>query len=224
MQKIMSDPTWQSYLGPEFSKSYMQQLLSFLEGEQKAGKKIFPPEKEILNAFNHTPFEKVKVVILGQDPYHGEGQAHGLCFSVNRGVRLPPSLANIFKELHSDLGIQVPSHGNLEKWAQEGVLLLNNVLTVEEGKAGSHFKKGWEQFTDKAIETLNEKKQNVVYLLWGAHAQKKASSVDPEKNLIIKSAHPSPLSSYRDFFGTKPFSKTNEYLQSKGLAPVNWAL
>lgn len=199
----------------------MQELLQFLHMEKKKGKKIFPPEEQIFSAFEQTPFNHVKVVILGQDPYHGLGQAHGLSFSVGAEVRLPPSLVNIYKELKSDLG-NAPSNGSLIHWAQQGVLLLNSVLTVEEGKAGSHHKKGWEQFTDKVIEILNREKNNLVFVLWGAPAQKKAAHVDDQKHLLIKSAHPSPLSSYRGFFGSKPFSKANDYLKAHHQREIAW--
>lgn len=216
--------SWDPYLLPELKKPYMQQVLAFLKTERKAGKSIYPPAENIFQALKLTPFDQVKVVILGQDPYHGEGQAHGLCFSVNKGVKIPPSLVNIFKELESDLGITSPDHGNLTLWANQGVLLLNTVLSVEYSKPGSHHKKGWEQFTDKVIEVLNQQKKHLVFVLWGAPAQKKASAVDQSKHFIIESPHPSPLSSYRGFFGSKPFSKTNDYLVTKGLAPVNWKL
>lgn len=202
----------------------MDELRSFLLREQKAGKQIYPPQDDIFAALNLTPFDQVKVVILGQDPYHGEGQAHGLCFSVQAGVKPPPSLVNIFKELKDDVAVSAPDHGNLSSWARQGVLLLNNVLTVEDGKAGSHHLKGWEQFTDKIIELLNEKKENLVFILWGSPAQKKAQKVDAKKHFIIKSVHPSPLSSYRGFFGSKPFSQTNTFLSSKGIKPIDWKL
>lgn len=223
-QKIDLEPSWLEVLQDEFSKPYMQDLKEFLVSEAKSGKVIYPEGQNIFSALNLTPFEHVKVVILGQDPYHGPGQAHGLCFSVKKGVAIPPSLVNIYKELKSDLGIQVPNHGYLEEWAKEGVLLLNNVLTVEHGQAGSHHGRGWEQFTDKIVQLLNEKKEHLVFILWGAPAQKKAAKVDMNKHFILKSPHPSPLSSYRGFFGSKPFSQTNEYLKSKKIAPINWKL
>lgn len=215
---------WKKYLEAQWELPYMDDLESFLAKEEQKGKVIYPPREEIFSAFRSTPFENVKVVIIGQDPYHGEGQAHGLSFSVKRGVPLPPSLRNIYQELRDDLGLEPPLHGCLESWAQEGVLLLNNVLTVEKGLAGSHHKKGWESFTQKVIDVLNEKKENLVFILWGSPAQKKASIVDPRKHFLLKSAHPSPLSSYRGFFGSKPFSKTNEYLRSKKLQEINWAI
>ena len=202
----------------------MQELADFLISEEQLGKSIYPDNSDIFRALETCPFEKVKVVILGQDPYHGAGQAHGLCFSVQKGVKIPPSLVNIYKELQSDVGITPPQHGHLIEWAQQGVLLLNNVLTVEDGKAGSHHNKGWEQFTDRIVEILNERKENLVFILWGSPAQKKAAKVDSKKHFLIKSVHPSPLSSYRGFFGSKPFSKTNDYLKSQGLAPINWEL
>ncbi len=213
---------WKELLSSEFDSPYMHELESFLSGEEKASKIIYPKESDIFSALNYTAFKDVKVVIIGQDPYHGPNQAHGLCFSVQTGIPTPPSLVNIYKELHTDLGIKIPTHGNLEEWAKQGVLLLNNVLTVENGKAGSHHKKGWENFTDKIIEILNHKKENLVFILWGAPAQKKAQSVDSSRHFILKSPHPSPLSSYRGFFGSKPFSQTNEFLVSKGLSPIKW--
>lgn len=222
--KLKLDESWMPYLGEEFNKPYMQELLRFLKEEKARGKNIFPDEQNILEAFRLTPFDKVKVVILGQDPYHGMGQAHGLAFSVRKGVKPPPSLVNIFKELKSDLNHETPSHGNLEEWSRQGVLLLNTVLTVEESLAGSHHKKGWEQFTDKVIEVLNEKKDHLVFILWGTPAQKKAMQVDEEKHLILKSVHPSPLSYYRGFLGSKPFSETNKYLKQHGLKEIDWSL
>lgn len=218
------DPSWRKYLADEFAKDYMKELLAFLKQEKKENKIIYPPESEIFTAFNLTRFDQVKVVILGQDPYHGPDQAHGLAFSVRKGIRIPPSLANIYKELESDMKIYPPQHGNLEAWATEGVLLLNNVLTVECGLAGSHHGKGWEQFTDKVIEVLNDNKESLVFILWGSPAQKKARTVDQNKHLILQSVHPSPLSSYRGFFGSKPFSKTNSYLKEKGLKEIDWNL
>lgn len=218
------EKSWRNVLGPELKKPYMVELLEYLQNERAAGKVIYPTEDDVYAALKLTPLDKVRVVIIGQDPYHGPGQAHGLCFSVKKGVKIPPSLQNIFKELHNDLGIKIPDHGYLEKWAQSGVLLLNNVLTVEDGKAGSHHQKGWEQFTDKIIEILNTKKESLVFILWGTPAQKKAGAVDTKRHLVLKSVHPSPLSVYRGFFGTKPFSKANEYLASKKLEPVDWNL
>lgn len=223
-KEIALEDSWKKYLAPEFEKPYMQELKSFLVAETNSGKIIYPPGKDIFSALNLTPFDKVKVVIIGQDPYHGEGQAHGLCFSVRKGIKIPPSLVNIYKELEDDLQIKPASHGYLEDWTHEGVLLLNNVLTVEASQAGSHHGKGWETFTDKIIEILNKEKSNLVFILWGSPAQKKAASVDAKKHFIIKSVHPSPLSSYRGFFGSKPFSQTNHFLKSKGLAPIDWTI
>lgn len=216
--------SWDAYLAPELKKPYMQETLEFLESERGAGKKIYPAAENVFQALKLTPFDSVKVVIIGQDPYHGEGQAHGLCFSVNKGVKIPPSLVNIFKELESDLGVNPPAHGDLSNWSKQGVLLLNNVLTVEDGKPGSHHKKGWETFTDKVIEALNHHRENLVFILWGSPAQKKASAVDKKRHLVIESPHPSPLSSYRGFFGSKPFSKTNDFLKSKKIIPVDWKI
>lgn len=218
------ETSWSTHLGEEFHKPYMQELQTFLKSERKAGKTIYPDEEHILEAFRLTPFENVKIVILGQDPYHGAGQAHGLAFSVRPGVKPPPSLVNIFKELADDLKIEIPQSGCLEKWAREGVLLLNTVLTVEEGKAGSHHNKGWEKFTDKVIEVLNEKKAHLVFILWGSPAQKKAAKVDTNKHHVLKCVHPSPLSVYRGFHGSKPFSQTNAYLKQMGMKEINWSL
>lgn len=217
------DPSWKAILSPEFEKPYFKDLMNFIKSELDKDKTIYPPQDKVFEALRLTSLQNVKVVILGQDPYHGPDQAHGLCFSVQKGIKTPPSLVNIFKELHDDLGIKIPSHGNLEAWARQGVLLLNNTLTVEAHLAGSHHKKGWEKFTDKIIEVLNQK-ENIVFILWGAPAQKKASQVDPTKHLILKSVHPSPLSVYRGFFGSKPFSQTNDYLKSKNLKPIDWSL
>ena len=218
------DPSWQQALGTEFEKPYMQNLRAFLKAEKASGKVIFPPGAQIFNAFNHTPFDKVRVVIIGQDPYHGPGQAHGLSFSVQPGVRLPPSLMNIFKEIESDLGIHMSGSGDLTPWADQGVLLLNATLTVEQANAGSHQGKGWEEFTDAAIRALNEQRQGLVFVLWGSYAQKKGAVIDPRKHLVLKSPHPSPLSAHRGFFGNHQFSRINDYLISQGQAPVNWQL
>jgi uracil-DNA glycosylase len=223
-QKNKLDPSWKKKLQGEFEKDSMKSLMAFLQKESKAGKTIYPQGDEYFAALNLTPLDKVKVVIVGQDPYHGPGQAHGLCFSVRDGVRFPPSLLNIFKELNADVGVSIPKSGSLTKWAEHGVLLLNAVLTVEDGKAAAHAGKGWEQFTDKIIHVLNEEKENIVFILWGAYAQKKASFVDRKKHFVIESVHPSPLSAHRGFFGTKPFSKANAYLKSKGKEPVDWSL
>lgn len=217
------DKSWSSLLQSELKSPYMEDLRLFLENEYQ-DKSIFPPEDKIFEAFRLTPFDQVKVVIIGQDPYHGQGQAQGLCFSVNKDIKIPPSLVNIYKELTGDMNLPLPTHGSLVQWARQGVLLLNTVLTVEEGKANSHHKKGWEKFTDKVIEVLNEKKENLVFILWGSPAQKKASKVDPKKHKILTSVHPSPLSYYRGFLGSKPFSQTNKYLEETNQKPINWEI
>ncbi len=218
------EPSWKARIGDEFQKPYMQSLLAFLEEEYRQGKTIFPQVDDIFAAFNHTPFDRVRVVIMGQDPYHGPGQAHGLCFSVKPGVPIPPSLQNIFKELQSDLGVSSPRNGSLIPWADQGVLLLNATLTVESGKAGSHHKRGWEQFTDRVIQTLNAEKSGLIFILWGSPAQKKCSLVDETKHQVLKAPHPSPLSSYRGFFGCRHFSKVNEILRARGETLINWQL
>jgi uracil-DNA glycosylase len=215
--------SWKAQLADEFNANYFTQLKAFLLAEKQT-QRVFPPGNKIFSAFNHTPFEKVKVVILGQDPYHGEGQAHGLSFSVPDGIAKPPSLVNIFKEIHSDLGLPIPKTGNLEKWANQGVLLLNATLTVRSNLAGSHQKRGWENFTDAAIKKLSDKRENLVFILWGRFAQNKEVLIDASKHLILKSAHPSPLSAYNGFFGCKHFSKTNEYLRSKGIGEIDWKI
>ena len=216
--------TWKDILAEEKQKPYFSELLNFVDNERKAGKIIYPKSSDVFNAIKHTPFEKVKAVILGQDPYHGPNQAHGMCFSVQRGVPKPPSLQNIFKELESDLGIQPPNHGCLESWADQGVLLLNTVLTVQAGNAHSHANKGWEKFTDKIIQELNDKREHIVFILWGSPAQKKAAMIDPTKHYILKCPHPSPLSAHRGFFSCKHFSKTNELLQRNGIEPIDWSI
>ncbi len=212
---------WKSILQPEFDKAYFKELTKFVRAEYGSNT-IYPPASQIFNAFDLCPFDQTKVVILGQDPYHGPNQAHGLCFSVNKGIKMPPSLVNIYKELHTDVGIQIPDHGNLEHWAQQGVLLLNATLTVQAHQAGSHQKRGWEQFTDAVIKTVAEQSENIVFLLWGAYAQKKAQLIDANKHLILKSVHPSPLSAHRGFFGNKHFSTANQYLVENNKTPVNW--
>ncbi len=222
MGDLKLDNSWKKLLLSEFEKPYMQELKKFLLHEAESGRIIFPKGSDIFSALNLTSFDDVKVVVIGQDPYHGPGQAHGLCFSVNKSVPPPPSLKNIFKELQTDVGVPRPSHGCLESWAHQGVLLLNAVLTVEQGKAGSHHNHGWEIFTDKIIELLNHEKKNLVFILWGSPAQKKAAIVDPKRHFIIKSVHPSPLSAHRGFLGSKPFSKTNQYLKSQGITEINW--
>ena len=217
-------PSWQAVIGDELNKPYMQSLRSFLAEQKSAGKTIYPPMPLIFNAFNNTPFEKVRVVIIGQDPYHGDGQAHGLSFSVPEGIKLPPSLRNIFKEIEADLGVSMSTSGDLTAWAQQGVLLLNATLTVEQAAAGSHQKKGWEEFTDAAIRALNEKRQGIVFVLWGSYAQKKGAFIDTSKHLVLKSVHPSPLSAHRGFFVNKQLSQINQYLESQGQAAIKWQL
>lgn len=224
MSGIKLDQEWLRLLQPEFDAPYMQQLRAFLAAEKSAGKVIYPPGALWFNALNHTPFSKVKVVILGQDPYHGANQAHGLCFSVMEGVAPPPSLLNIFAEIKRDLGIEQPAHGSLTAWADQGVLLLNAVLTVEQGKAGAHQGKGWETFTDRIVALLNEKREHLVFLLWGSYAQKKGALIDRGKHLVLTSPHPSPLSAYRGFIGNAHFSQANAYLQKHGLGEINWQL
>ncbi|MCG8315873.1 MAG: uracil-DNA glycosylase [Pseudomonadales bacterium] len=220
--RVQLEPSWKQRLLAEFEKDYMENLRGFLLKEKKSGKTIYPKGDEYFSAFNLTPFENVKVVIIGQDPYHGPNQAHGLCFSVKPGVPFPPSLQNIFKELHAELGLPIPSHGCLNSWAKQGVLLLNAVLTVEQGRAAAHQGKGWETFTDAVIHKVNEELDNVVFLLWGAYAQKKGNFIDGEKHCVLKSPHPSPLSAHRGFFGNGHFKKCNDYLMSKGRQPIDW--
>ena len=215
--------TWNSILAAEKEKEYYQSMIAKIEAERTLGKIIFPKESDIFTAFDLTAFDDVKVVILGQDPYHGAGQAHGLSFSVLPEIKIPPSLRNMYKELVEDIeGFVIPEHGYLESWAKQGVLLLNTVLTVEEGKAHSHAKLGWETFTDSIIEQLNKNKENVIFLLWGAHAQKKGANIDDTRHSILKAPHPSPLSAHRGFFGCKHFSKVNKLLKSKNLSEINW--
>jgi len=214
-------PSWKSRLQPEFEKPYFQELTAFVRNEY-ATLTVYPPGKEIFSAFDVCPFEEIKVVIIGQDPYHGPGQANGLCFSVHDGVRMPPSLVNIFKEIQKDLGKPIPTSGNLDRWARQGVLLLNATLTVRASSPGSHQNKGWEVFTDAVIRLISAEKTGVVFLLWGAYAQKKGEIIDRNKHLVLMSAHPSPFSADRGFFGNKHFSKTNEYLKSKGVEEIVW--
>ena len=221
------EPSWKKVLDEEFEKPYMQELKTFLKTEKQAGHTIYPKNTDILNSFNITPFDDVKVVILGQDPYHGPYQAHGLSFSVQKGVAVPPSLRNIYKELSTDIpGFNIPQTGDLTKWAEQGVLLLNATLTVRAATAGSHQKKGWEKFTDAAIKKLSDEKTGLVFILWGAYAQSKAVLINPNNNhLVIKSTHPSPLAvSHGGFFGSKPFSKTNEFLAKQGKEPIDWQI
>ena len=222
------DISWQDVIGEELKKPYMQSLSNFLKQEKLAGKTIYPPSPLILNAFNQTPFDKVSVVIIGQDPYHGDdkgkAQAHGLSFSVPHGVALPPSLRNIFKEIEADLGIKMNGEGDLTAWAKQGVLLLNATLTVEMGNAGSHQKRGWEEFTDSAITALNKHREGLVFVLWGSYAQKKGQMIDTNKHLVLTSPHPSPLSAHRGFFGNHQFSQINHYLGRHGETPINWQI
>lgn len=221
---IKLEAGWLGLLEGEFSQPYMQDLKAFLLAEKKAGKTIYPPGDQIFSALDSTPFDRVRVVILGQDPYHGPGQAHGLCFSVRPGVRPPPSLMNIFRELERDLGIALPLHGCLQHWADQGVLLLNAVLTVEQGQAGSHQGRGWEQFTDRIVSLLNEKHQGLVFMLWGSHAHKKGQHIDRNRHLVLKSVHPSPLSAHRGFIGCGHFSRANQWLEQQGKKSVDWSL
>lgn len=221
-------PSWQAVIGQEFDKPYMQSLRDFLKQEKATGKVIYPPSPLIFNAFNHTPFEQVRVVIIGQDPYHGQDkdqpQAHGLSFSVPNGVKPPPSLVNIIKEIKSDLGINMSGSGDLSPWAQQGVLLLNATLTVQQANAGSHQNRGWETFTDAAIAALNAQREHLVFVLWGSYAQKKGAAIDATKHLVLQSVHPSPLSAHRGFFGNHQFSTINQYLQQHGQMPIDWQL
>lgn len=219
--EVRLESSWKKLLQEEFNKPYFKALSEYVHQEYKNGA-VYPPAKLIFNALDSLPVDKVKVVILGQDPYHGPGQAHGLSFSVPDGISLPPSLQNIYKELQTDLGIARAGSGNLERWVKEGVLLLNATLTVRAHQAGSHQNKGWEQFTDAIIHQLAESKENLVFILWGAYAQRKGAFIDTCKHLVIKSAHPSPLSAYNGFFGSRPFSKTNEFLVAHGAKPINW--
>ncbi|MBD8008544.1 MULTISPECIES: uracil-DNA glycosylase [Acinetobacter] len=225
LNKVQLDESWKYGLSDFLLSPKMDELKAFLLEEKKADKVIYPPNHLIFNALNTTPLDRVKVVIIGQDPYHGPNQAHGLSFSVQKGVALPPSLRNIFHELHSDLGIKIPKHGDLTHWAEQGVLLLNAVLTVEAAQPTSHQKRGWEDFTDHVIDVLNEQREHIVFILWGAYAQRKGQRIDQNKHLVLKAAHPSPLSANRGgFFGCKVFSKTNNYLKQHGIEPIDWQL
>ena len=224
MREVLIEVSWKEKLANEFAAEYMANLSQFLRDEKAAGKLIYPAGTDIFTAFNLTPFDAVKVVILGQDPYHGPKQAHGLSFSVRPGIAPPPSLQNICKEMSVDLGTPAPGHGNLESWAKQGVLMLNSILTVEHGRAGAHVGKGWERFTDAAIDQLNSVRNNLVFILWGRKAQQKCSKIDPHRHKIIMSAHPSPLSAHNGFFGSKPFSKANDYLVNHNISPINWSL
>ena len=221
---IQLEPSWLARLAPEFEQTYMQDLRTFLRAEKQAGKRIFPAGKEYFNAFSHTPLDKVKVVILGQDPYHGEGQAHGLCFSVKPGVAVPPSLKNIYKEIHAELGLPIPAHGHLTAWADQGVLLLNAVLSVECARAASHQGKGWETFTDRVIDVVNREREGVVFMLWGSYAQRKGALIDSQRHCVLKAPHPSPLSAHRGFFGCGHFAAANDYLRGRGETPIDWSL
>jgi len=216
--------SWKAPLAAEFGDPYMAELKRFLLEQKQEGRRIFPRGPEYFRALDLTPLDEVRVVILGQDPYHGEGQAHGLCFSVQPGVRIPPSLVNIYKEMQDDLGIPPARHGFLEHWARQGVLLLNSVLTVEMGRAASHQGRGWERFTDAVIRVVNDQEKPVVFILWGSYAQKKAAFVDRNRHLVLRSPHPSPLSAHNGFFGTRPFSKANEFLVKHGRTPIDWQL
>lgn len=221
MAQVQISPSWKPLLQKEFDEPYFCELIDFVKSRYKKGP-VYPPGRKIFNAFELCSFEEVGVVILGQDPYHGPRQAHGLCFSVPQGVRMPPSLVNIFKEIQSDLGKPFPADGNLERWAKQGVLLLNATLTVEAGKAGSHQNKGWERFTDQVIQQIAHKKEHIVFLLWGAYAQKKGAFIDKEQHLVLTSPHPSPFSADRGFFGNRHFSQTNAYLTKHGKEPIDW--
>ncbi|MCB1678632.1 MAG: uracil-DNA glycosylase [Halioglobus sp.] len=221
---ISLESSWLARLRGEFDQPYMDQLRAFLRAEKQAGKRIFPPGSEMFSAFEHTPLERVKVVILGQDPYHGEGQAHGLCFSVRPGVAIPPSLQNIYKEIHAELGLPIPRHGHLTAWADQGVLLLNAVLSVECARAASHRGKGWERFTDRVIEVINREREGVVFMLWGSYAQRKGAMIDSRRHCVLQAPHPSPLSAHRGFFGCGHFAAANDYLRARGVAAVDWRL
>lgn len=221
---VKIEPGWAKILEQEFDKPYFVDIVNFLKAEKSAGKIIYPPGPEIFNAFALTSFDNVKAVLLGQDPYHGAGQAHGLCFSVRKGITVPPSLVNIYKELKADLDIDPPGHGFLEQWAQRGLLMLNASLTVEAGKPMSHSKIGWEQFTDAVIRTVSDKKEGVIFILWGKFAQQKETLIDTSKHFVLKAAHPSPFSATAGFFGSRPFSRTNKLLQEQGKEPINWQL
>ncbi len=222
MDRESLSESWQAQVGDQFDQPYMRALQDFLSEEKAAEKVIYPPSEQVFAAFNQTPFNKVKVVILGQDPYHGPSQAHGLCFSVAQGVKAPPSLVNIYKELVSDVAIEMPDHGQLSRWAEQGVLLLNSVLTVEQAQANAHQGKGWEAFTDRVISVINAQREHIVFMLWGSYAQKKGAMIDRSRHCVLSAPHPSPLSAYRGFFGCKHFSQANDYLELKGLKPINW--
>lgn len=222
--EIRLHPEWLQALGAEFEQPYMKALKAFLRERKAAGATVYPPGDLIFNALDSTPPSAVRVVILGQDPYHGPGQAHGLCFSVRPGVRVPPSLVNIFKELHDDIGFRIPRHGCLQPWAENGVLLLNAVLTVERGEPGAHQGRGWERFTDRVVDVVNDGERPVVFMLWGAQAQRKGANIDRGRHRVLTAPHPSPLSAHRGFFGCRHFSKANRWLEGQGMAPVDWRL
>ena len=218
---VKIEASWKQLLSAEFEKPYFKNLTEFVRSEYM-NHRVYPPGSQIFNAFEFCPVSETKVVIIGQDPYHGPGQANGLCFSVAEGVPMPPSLLNIFKELKADLGVQIPPHGSLEKWARQGVLLLNATLTVQAHQPGSHQNKGWEEFTDAAIRAIAGTREKLVFILWGSYAQKKGDVIDTDRHLVISSAHPSPLAAHRGFFGSRPFSRTNDYLVSNGKTPIDW--
>ena len=221
-REIRLEASWKAHLADEFDQPYMQQLRRFLIERAQHDAVIYPPGDQIFNAFNSTPFERVRVVMLGQDPYHGPGQAHGLCFSVPEGVRIPPSLLNIYKEIIQDTGGQMPTHGNLQHWANQGVLLLNSVLTVEKGQAAAHQGKGWERFTDRVVSELNQSVDGLVFMLWGSYAMKKGAHIDRDRHLVLTAPHPSPLSAHRGFFGCRHFSQANTWLVERGDEPIKW--
>lgn len=222
MTAIKLEQSWLDRIGGEFDRPYMENLRAFLRAEKEAGRVVYPKGPEIFNAMNTTPFDAVKVVIIGQDPYHGPDQAHGLAFSVRRGIPVPPSLMNIYKEIESTYGAKMPRHGDLTGWARQGVLLLNATLTVQQANAGSHQKRGWEEFTDAVIRAVNERHEHAVFMLWGAYAQKKGAFIDREKHLVLQAPHPSPLSAHRGFLGCGHFKKANDYLAAQGRAPIDW--
>jgi len=223
-KKVQLHESWLCRLQDQFERDYMQELRQFLLTRKRHQATIYPPGKQIFSALDSTPFDKVRVVILGQDPYHGPGQAHGLCFSVQPGVKIPPSLVNIYAEIESDLGIAPPGHGYLQSWAEQGVLLLNAVLTVERGQAGSHQGKGWETFTDAVVQLLNEEREGLVFMLWGNYAKRKGSVIDCRKHLVLNAPHPSPLSAHQGFFGCRHFSQANDYLEKNGQPPIDWSI
>jgi len=223
-REIRLEASWKSRLADEFAQPYMERLRAFLLERKRGGATVYPPGKLIFNALDSTPFDRVKVVIIGQDPYHGPGQAHGLCFSVPEGIEPPPSLLNIYREIEDDVGGRRPPNGNLQSWAEQGVLLLNAVLTVERGRAAAHQGKGWERFTDRIVDELNRSADGLVFMLWGSYAQRKGAAIDTRRHLVLKAPHPSPLSAHRGFFGCRHFSRANEYLQRHGKRPIDWSV